>query len=392
MEPKSFSATAMQTFEMCPARYRAEAVERVKGIAGVAASTGSACHNALEMFVEAVHINKTEADSLDLLMQFYKIAYSQVFHSFDYDTEEFLDGQEMLKNWHKRTDFTGVKVLSVEVKTNFEVPTPIGPIPFNYIWDRFDQIGERTFKVVDYKTNRWGLQPSDLKKKIQARAYGLAAAIQLKREGIEWDRIWVEFDLLRHQPVGISFSHEDNAAMWKYLKETAKQIVETPDDEVEERLNDQCLFCVRKASCGALKKNIMVGGVHSLGTIEDAIDLRAQLEWQRKGLDALLREVDQKILAEARERDLEEYESDLVKLTIGVSRRRAVDAEMVQLAIGDALFNKYGSSSITMASVDKLLKGRELTDDQKKKLRGLIYTATGNPSVKIEAKNPIDDD
>jgi hypothetical protein len=334
---------------------------------------------------------------MNLLMELFRMSYVATFGTTNYDTIEFSEGQEMLFKWHDRNVvqkkyFDNNRVISCEIKDNFMVPTSIGDLPFNYIWDRFDQIGEKTFKVVDYKTNRWGLQPSDLRKKIQARAYGLAAAIQLKAQNIEYDKIWVEFDLLRHTPVGTVFTYQDNVSFWSYLKESVEEIIATKDDEVQEKLNPECLFCVRKAQCTALQKNVLVGGLHSVGTIEDAIDLRSELEWQKKGLESLISDLDKKILTEAKTRDMQEFESDQNRLKITVGYQRRVDAEMVETAIGAHLFAKYGGKSFTMASVDKLLKGKELTDEQKAALRSLIYQQAGEPRVKIEPKNPIDED
>jgi hypothetical protein len=372
MEPVSFSATALNVYELCPARYKAEHLDRAKGFGGTAATLGSTVHGALELFVQTCYIDKTETPTFDLLIDYLKISYTMTFGSSNYETIEYMEGYEMLKRWFARTSFEGVSVISCEKKDFFDVPTSIGPKPFNYIWDRFDQIGPKTFKVVDYKSNRWNITHDDLKKKIQARGYSLAAAIQLKKQGIEYDRIWVEFDMLRHSPIGISFSWEDNKVTWEYILRTAEEIIATNDDEVMEKLNNECRFCVRKLECNALKKNILVGGIHSLGGIEEVIDTRAQLDWQ------------------AKERDMHEFESDDVLLKIGVSSTRAVDAERVQHVIGDKLFEQFGDTKITMASIDKLLKGNDLTSEQKAGLRALIYQKAGEPRVKVETKNAID--
>lgn len=398
MEPKSLSATALHVHEQCPARYKAEHIDRSKGFGGTAASVGSTVHGALEMFVKECYIEHNHKPTLKLLQDFYHLSYIQTFGSHDTGTEEYLDGLEIISRWFARPGreeyFATARIVSCEVKTFFEIPTSIGPIPFNYIWDRFDEMKPNVFKVVDYKTSRWNIRSDDLQKKIQARCYGLAAAIQLKKEGITPDRVWVEFDMLRHEPgpVGRVFTREDNAATWKFLKDSAEAIIATKDDEVEERLNPECLFCVRKATCRALQKNVTVGGIHSIPTIEQAIDLRAQLEWQKKGLDSLIKDLDNKILTEAKERDLEEFESDMNKLKVTVSAQRAVDAEMVEKAIGPTLFERFGKKAITMSDVDKLLKGKQLTPEQKADLRGLIYMKRGEPRVKIDPKNPIDED
>lgn len=89
---------------------------------------------------------------------------------------------------------------------------------------------------------------------------------------------------------------------------------------------------------------------------------------------------------------MESFESETNRLKIVVANRRAVDADMVEKAIGPTLFDKYGGKSITLGNVDKMLKGKELTDQQKADLRSLIYYTSGNPAVKIEPKNPIDEE
>lgn len=392
MEPKSFSATALHVAELCLARYNAEHISRGKGMSGTAASLGTSVHGALEMYVKQCVMETNLPAEVNTLLEFFRMSYLANFSS-DMETEEYLDGVEMLKAWYKRTDFSTFTVISSEVKNSFPVPTTIGPIPFNYIWDRFDQVGEREFRVVDYKTNRWPLNPQDLRKKIQPRAYALACAIQLKEEGRPVDRIWVEFDMLRHDgPVGIVFSREENAAMWRWIKDKAQEIVDTPPEEARETINAECNFCSRKISCGALQRNIAVGGLARIQTPQEAVDLRATLEWQKKGIQAALNELDDLILTQARELDLFEFESDMNRMRIGVSSRRAIDADRVALVIGDVLFNKYGGKSFTLGNVDKLLKGSEITDEQKSQLRGLIYSNRGEPRVSVEPLNPIDGD
>lgn len=392
MEVKSLSATAIQTFEACPARFKAENVDKVKGIGNNAASTGSTVHGALELYVKVVYIDKTEEPSKALLDTFLKLSYTQTFNSSDFTTDEFKDAQEMIDKWFDSTDVGDVhRVISVEVKEHFFIPTSIGNIQFNFIWDRFDELRPGVFRVVDYKSNRWDIQPGDLRKKIQARAYALACAIKLKAEGIPYTEIWVQFDMLRFGPKGIRFPREDIEATWKFLCDTAQRVVDSDPNDLEERLNDQCLFCVRKVECSALKANIMVGGIHSLSTAE-AVDVRALVNWQVKGLEALAKELDRKILSEAKELELETIVTDKAIMRVTVSSRRKVDAAMVQRALGPKLWDRHGSASITMGKIDELLRGSELSDEQKTQLRSLIYYEKGTPSVKIDPKNPIDED
>lgn len=392
MIPKSLSASSLQVAELCMARYKAEHIDRGKGESGSAALLGTTVHNALELYVKNCIQESKFEPTLKQLLEFFRMSYL-TYIGGDFDTEDYTDGVEMLTKWHKRTDFSAFTVVSTEVKSNFPVDTTAGPITFNYIWDRFDQVGPTEYRVVDYKTNRWGIGPADLKKKIQARAYALAAAIQLKKEGKEVTRIWVEFDMLRHDgPVGIVFSREENVVIWNFIHARAQMIVDTDEADVKPTLNPECNFCPIKFTCPALLNNAKVGGIGSLGNVEDAIDLRAQLEWQKKGIASALGELDTFILTNAKERDEHEFTSGTNRLTIKVGSRRAVDAERVEMVLGPALFSKYGGRSFTVGNVDKLLKGDEIDEETKKKLKMLVYSNTGEPRVDIAPISPIDSD
>lgn len=394
MIPTSLSASSLNVAELCLARWRAENFHRSKGMGGAAASLGTSCHGALELFMNAARpeLGGTAKWEKKLLLDYYRLSYMETFGTVDASGEVYDDGVQMLERWFARTDPDSFKVISTERKDNFPIPTSAGEIPFNYIWDRFDQLDDRTFKVVDYKTNRWGLNPGDLKKKIQARCYGLAAAIQLKKQGLEYDKIWVEFDLLRHDPVGIVYSHAENVATWTFIRELAEKIIATPEDEAPETLNPECRFCVRKLSCSALTRNVAAGGVFAVTSAAEAVDIRATLDYQAKAIEAAVKELDEIILTEAREQDMLSFETDMNKLEIGVSSRRAVDPERVQMVLGPDLFAKYGSSSISMGNIDKLIKGKELSDEQKAQLKGLIFQKRGEPSVKVKAKNALEDE
>ena len=392
MKPKSFSASALHCADLCLSRYRAENIERSRGMGGTAANLGTSVHGALEMYVKAVYLDKNQQSDLKFLLKLFRMSYIATFSSDETDTEEYADGIKMLKAWFKRNDLgqPGREVLSCEIKTSFPLQTSLGPIKFNYIWDRFDQIGPGEYKVVDYKTNRWGINPQDLKGHLQARCYALAAAIQLKDKNPE--RIWVELDMLRHEgPVAVVFNREENAATWRYINSLAQRIIDTPDDEVRETLNGECNFCVKKASCKAILKNIAVGGIMSIGSATEAVDLRVLLEYQKKVATQLINELDTMILTEARETDTLVFESDTNWLNVGINSRREVESEFVEKIISPELFRKYGGRSFTIGNVDTLLKGDEITSDQKIELAALIYKKKGQPRISIKAKSMIEE-
>ena len=386
MIPRTLSATSIGVAENCMSRWEAEFFHRGKGIGNAAAQVGSAVHGALEMYVQNCIMKSDFPATMKVLSDFYAMSYTDVFGTSDRTSDKYLDGLDLLKQWHKRTSWEGVEVVTCEVKETFGIKTSAGVIPFNYILDRFDRLGPNEYRVMDYKTNAWGLNPADLKKKVQARAYSLAMRIKYP----EAERIWVEFDMLRHGgPVGISFTREDDAETYRYLQRTAERIIAIPEGQGEETLNPECNFCPKKASCGALSRNIATGGIFSLADPKDLINRRAEMEFQRKAIGNLISEMDTMILEYAKEHDVMEMESDSARLRVGISSRRAVDAERVEHVIGPELFNRVAGKSMTMGAIDKLLKGDELTDEQKRQVKSLIYQNQGEPRVSVESRSPF---
>lgn len=387
MIPKTLSASSLQVADACLARWVAEYFHRASGPGGVAANLGTAVHGGLELYVKAVYMEKTHEPSLQLLLDLYKMSYITTFDSANLATEEFMDGVEMCDKWFKRTSFDGFTVLSAERKDTFPIKTSAGDIPFNYIWDRADQLGPDEFRIVDYKTIRLPISPAGLKEKIQPRCYGLAGQIQFPQA----KRIWVQFDLLRHDPVGIVFSREDNIATWNFLKASAERLIATDENDPPEKLNPDCRYCVRAASCNTLKKNAMVGGIFSITDPNEAVERRAEVKYAITALEKLGDDLDKIILKHAEHTMSLEWETPTTKVEITAARRRGIDAERASRIIGDELMREYGQ--LRMGDIDKLLRpaNPQLTDEQKAQLKALIYKTTGEPGVKVSPVSPLDD-
>lgn len=387
MRPKSLSATALKTAGLCLARYKAEHIDYGRGMSNDAALLGSSVHGALELWVKTCILEPKNDPTLKLLLDYFQLSYVQIYGSSDFKSTDYKDGVKMLKDWFERTDFSLFTVISCERKENFPLPMVFDgvkeEVPFNYIFDRHDQIDATTHRIVDYKTNRAPVSPEELRGKVQAKAYGLAMQIKYP----DAQRIWVEFDMLRHGgPVGTVFTKEDNVATWKFLKSEAQRIADADDSKpLPETINEECGFCVRKANCQAVFRNIKVGGAFSLDPLE-RVDQRATLYNQKKAIEAALKELDGIILAEAQAADIIEFDGHFNRQIITARSTRYVDPDMAFHVIGPDLARRYGGSKLSMGAVDALLSGDELTAEQKSQLSGLIRTNKGEPYVQSKAK------
>lgn len=394
MIPRSISASALNTAELCLARYKAENIERApRGRGGDPALLGTSVHGALEEYVKMVYLDKTQQPSSDLLRMLFMKSFKEHFGALDPTSDWFKDGSEMIEQWYERTSFDGFAVISAEVKSTFDVTVPDSSgtpvtVPFNYIWDRVDRLDNGAIRVVDYKSQRWALSPDQLKKKPQARLYGLAAQIEYPAA----DEIWVEFDFLRHGDfavVGCRYTKSDNKETWLWLKSLLKRIVDVPDNEPYESLetiNEDCRWCVRKASCAALARNAAVGGTVGL-PLPSLIDRRRVAQDQIKALKVFLEEADRLIEAAAQDSDVMELRTDTTAVSFAQRTLRAVDADRAEMILGPELFEQYGKKDISLGAIDELLKKKNttLTDEQKAQLRSIIATTKGEPYVVTKA-------
>lgn len=382
MLPRSISASALNTAESCLARYKAENIDRVaRGSGGSAALLGTSCHAGLETYVKACYIDRTEQPSLELLLTAYKQGYIETFDTTDAEGDVYDDGVEMLTRWFERTSFDGCEVISAEVKETFDVTVPDSSgmpvtVPFNYIWDRVDRISEREIRVVDYKSQRWAWSADEIRRKPQARLYGLAAQIKWP----EVEEIWVDMDFLRHDNVGVRFTKADNTATWLWLKRLLKKIVDTDPEDAPETINPECKWCVRKAGCETLKKNVNVSGTLGM-PLPALIDRRALADMQVRALKAMIEEADSLIEVAARNADVTELSTESTKVTFARSSRRTVDADRAEKILGPVLWSKHGSKTLSVTAVDKLLKSRDLTAEQKRDLKSIMSVTSGEPRV-----------
>ncbi len=382
MNPKSFSATSLSVAELCLARYHAEHVDYAKNFSGSAAGVGIVCHGTFERIVRGVFIVKNMQWNENTFWKIFHEEYENVFGP-DQDKPEYADAKDLCEKWFYREGqydhLSSVKILSVESKNNFMVKTDHGEKPVNYIMDRVEQISPTEFRVVDYKSNRMALTHEQLKGKIQARLYALVMQIKYPKA----ERIWVEFDFLRHDRVGVAFTRDDNVKTFRMVQRAIKRIIDAPETKIPETLNPECGWCVRKASCKTLQGNIAVGGIMSKDENELAQIYKALTE-QSKAQAALLGEIEMMLLQRAMMDDTLEYETDDAIIKVTASKRRKPNIEAIKAILGPELGAEI--SSFRVADIDRLIKSGRVTDAQAEMLRLAMPMEVGDPRVNVELK------
>jgi hypothetical protein len=381
MDPYSFSATSLQVHEKCPARYKAEYIDRGANFQGTAANVGIVCHGTLEDFLRAVFIRKDKPWDETVFWEYFH-QHSDAVLGPDRTTELYKDARDLCFKWYhtkgRYEDLSKVKILSLESKSKFEIKTSLGIKPVNYIMDRLDQIGPEEYRIVDYKSNRVALNERQLRKKLQARLYSLMVQIKYPKA----ERIWVQFEFLRHGQVEVLFTRQDNIDTYRELQRRTEEIINTPDNRVPEVLNDECGYCVRKASCKKLQSNIAVGGVFSK-TPEELAKLHYTLTSQRKAQEIALNEIEDQLLQYALKEELTEFDLGETHVDIKLPVRRRVDTDMAAIILeNNGLISEFRRFSVT--DLDRIIKQKLMPEDQITLLKLCLIKEHGDPTVKVD--------
>lgn len=394
MIPKSFSATSLQLADGCLSRYKAHVIDRGAQFQGNAANVGLVCHEVLEKLVKEVFIKKNTAFwGWDYVQKLLDQAFMDIIGP-NQSVPEYGDALGLVRKWfdaeRRYEDLAAVQVLSVESKNFFQVPAGVRgddgvvreeKFTVNYIMDRIERIGPGEYKVVDYKSQWVPLTYDQLKDKIQARLYALAVQIVYK----DAERIWVEFDFLRHDAVSVVFTKKDNADTWRMLKRSVQRVIDTSDEEAEkaETINSECGWCVKKATCKALASNVDVGGLLSL-SVEEAAERFVRISQQVKALKQLETELSDLLLKQLMAAATIDLDLDEVRIQFKRSQRRNIDQATVAQILGPELFAEVGS--LTLGKLDELRASGRLTQNQKVELDRATSMKMGDPKIVVTLK------
>lgn len=380
MIPKSLSASAIATFNGCEARYKAEYIDRIPDIDGDAALLGTTCHSALEDFVAS---GEAQAGApLKVLEEHFTRYYWVNFTSDD----RLAEGLAMMKRWHKRQDWEDREVISTEVKESIMIPTSVGEIPFNFIIDRLDRVlSTRGIEVVDYKSNWVPMTYDDLRTSPQPQFYGMVARLKFP----DAEDIWVKFDFLRHDPIGIKVSKADNRQAWNFLRQTAERIIAS--DGTVETINKDCVWCVRQHSCEAMTRNIAGGGIMAVASdIGAAAKRHHELTVAQKVIKKMLDDVDGIITSHMEHEGMTEFDTQEVHVELSSGRRRAVDGQLVAKIVGGEIYGKY--ADIGIGKLETMIKDEPLTPEQVTAIESNIEWRFNRVGVRVKPIGPIDVD
>lgn len=389
MELTRISASKFKVYAACPSRYKAEYIDGGKtgSSAGIPALTGSAVHKALEEYVKMVYVDKTDDPRIELLIDLLGEHWQEVWDEpLDTKAAPYKDAVEMLKTWFERTDLSTVQVLSTEYKAIRTVEVPGGTREFIFIVDRCDfyvddLTGERVIRVVDYKTFRLNRGFDEVRKDRQMQMYAVGAMLLY---GEQCDRVEVQMDLLRHSTVTATYTIEEIRQFYVDMWKLAGEIL--ADEKAEERINSECLFCVKRVTCTAVRSNAAAGGVQSLlgtGDPEELLKAWFEVDAARKAAESAKKELDEALRITLDAEQVKDLTGGGYKATSRGNSRRSADPSRVASLIPPQVFAQV--AKVSVGELDKAYKNGEITDDAWSQINSQAITkTTGAATVSVK--------
>lgn len=389
MELTRISASKFKVYAACPSRYKAEYIDGGKtgSSAGIPALTGSAVHKALEEYVKMVYVDKTDDPRIELLIDLLGEHWQEVWDEpLDTKSAPYKDAVEMLKTWFERTDLSTVQVLSTEYKAIRTVEVPGGTREFIFIVDRCDfyvddLTGERVIRVVDYKTFRLNRGFDEVRKDRQMQMYAVGAMLLY---GEQCDRVEVQMDLLRHSTVTATYTIEEIRQFYIDMWKLAGEII--ADEKAEERINSECLFCVKRVTCTAVRSNAAAGGVQSLlgtGDPEELLKAWFEVDAARKAAESAKKELDEALRITLDAEQVKDLTGGGYKATSRGNSRRSADPSRVASLIPPQVFAQV--AKVSVGELDKAYKNGEITDDAWSQINSQAITkTTGAATVSVK--------
>ncbi|MFH0852178.1 MAG: PD-(D/E)XK nuclease family protein [bacterium] len=168
------SYSALDTFKLCPAKYKFQYIDKIKVPKSGDAIFGTLIHSALKHFHDPGRpFSPTEEDLLSFWSQNWQ---PDIFPDPRQEAAAFAQGVQILKNYFAKNSGQQFDILALE--TPFEVPMSIGQ-ETHFITgkiDRIDKIENDAFEVIDYKTTKKMPAQKNVDTDLQLSLYHLGLA------------------------------------------------------------------------------------------------------------------------------------------------------------------------------------------------------------------------
>ncbi|OGK22041.1 hypothetical protein A3C23_03075 [Candidatus Roizmanbacteria bacterium RIFCSPHIGHO2_02_FULL_37_13b] len=243
IQSDTFSYSQLETYKICPLRYKYQYIIKIPIPPNPAGSFGETVHITLQKFYELYSSGK-HIDFNKMMTIYHDAWIPQGFTSRRYEEKMKLQGEKMLKIFYKEHHNKEIKIMDLERRFKIKLEQKIylvGKI------DRVDKKNRQYLEIIDYKTGKVPTEPK-LKKDLQMGIYALAA----KNPGL-YDKKLTEITLSFYflQENKIISLHKTSKELDKVTEEIIKIVNEINISKFQPKVGIWCNFCPFKINCEA---------------------------------------------------------------------------------------------------------------------------------------------
>lgn len=240
------SYSAIDTFLICPAKFRFSQIDKIKTPKSKEAVFGTLIHSALKTLHQPSVIPPTE----DEILQYFNNNWTPDIFTNQAEEVAFLhQGVTILKNYYAKNHPSKFNIIDLE--TSFASPIALNDKTFFVTGkiDRIDKLSDGQLEIIDYKTTKKMPSQQAVDENLQLSIYHLGLA----------DR-WPS---LQHNPIKVSLyylKHGEKLSTIRTaenLKQTKEQIIKVlgniekclAENKFEPRPNPLCDWCDYQSHC-----------------------------------------------------------------------------------------------------------------------------------------------
>ncbi|MBI2051511.1 ATP-dependent helicase [Candidatus Roizmanbacteria bacterium] len=240
--PEAFSFSQLETYLLCPLRYKYQYILKIPTIPTSAASFGTTIHKALQLFYQ--EFLRDRKIGLEQLLQSYKASWVPIgYASKTHENRMKKEGERMLTRYFKTFHNPDLKIIDLEKVFKIKV----GDITISGKIDRVDNMKRGGIEIIDYKTGKIPKE-KELKENLQLSIY-LLAATDKGLYNKPFDEVTLSFYYLQNlEKFSMKKTEEDIVKVKDTVKQTVREIKK---GDYPPHVGPWCDFCPFRMICEA---------------------------------------------------------------------------------------------------------------------------------------------
>ncbi len=279
------SYSALNTYQVCPLKYKFQYVDKIKTPKSKEAVFGTLIHSTLNFVHKPGILSPTLEQALDY---FSKNWNSDVFDKEIEERAAFSQGVEMIRRYYKDNDISKINIVALE--SPFQIK--LGEHIASGIIDRIDRT-EDGYEIIDYKTSKKMPTQEKVDNDLQLSIYLKAFLDRYPEERKRLDKIKVSLYFVKH---GVKLSStRTEEQLQKVEEEFLKAIENIEQSSFEPILNPLCDWCDFQDKCPMQKHKFKEKRKIDSEEINKAIEEYIQAQADAKSLRTKIAKLQNKI-------------------------------------------------------------------------------------------------